>query len=142
LYDDHRIATIEEFGKQCEADASRVIHASRFDATLSITRELLAKYLVLGANREEQDDQPQDVRGYSDNRSRQLQHLFIMPESARVYGHPTRSQPARAHNCEPLAYHQVTVGGAVTARRVVRLPSSVARDSSWTVSFAAGGLMS
>src|SRR5437667_365499 len=30
-YDDDRIAPIEESGEQCEADASRMIHASGFD---------------------------------------------------------------------------------------------------------------
>ena len=29
---------------------------------------------------QERDDQPQDVPGYSDDRSRQLQHALIMPE--------------------------------------------------------------
>jgi hypothetical protein len=43
LYDDHRIAPIEEPGKQCNADSSRMIHAARFDATLNITRELLRR---------------------------------------------------------------------------------------------------
>jgi len=50
-YDDHGIAPIEESGKQCEANPSRVIHPSGLDATLDITRELLAKNQVLSADR-------------------------------------------------------------------------------------------
>jgi hypothetical protein len=50
-YDDHGIAPIEESGKQCEANPTRVIHASGLDATLDITRELLAKNQVLSADR-------------------------------------------------------------------------------------------
>ena len=96
---DHRIAPIEESGEQCEADASRVIHASGFDPTLDITRELFAKNQVLSADRagraQERDDQPQDVRGYSDDCSRQLQHVLIMPESARVCRCRTPKCPRR-----------------------------------------------
>ena len=50
-YDDDRIAPIEESGEQCEADASRVIHASGFDTSLDIPRELPAKDQILSANR-------------------------------------------------------------------------------------------
>ena len=75
-------------GEQGEADASRVIHASGFDTTLDVPRELFAKNQILSADRagraQERDDQPQDVRDYPDECSRQLQHALIMPESARV----------------------------------------------------------
>jgi hypothetical protein len=85
-YDDHRIVPIEESGKQCEADARRVIHASGLDTTLEVPRQLLAKNQIFSAERsgraQERDDQPQDVPGYSDDRSYQLQHALIMPESA------------------------------------------------------------
>ena len=85
---DHRRAPIEHSREQCEADASGVIQAPRSDATLDITRQLLTKNQVLSADRagraQERDDHPQDVRGYSDHRSRQLQHPLIMRESARV----------------------------------------------------------
>ena len=64
-----------------------MIHTSRFDSTFDITGELFAKNQVLDTNRagraQEGDDQPQDVPGYSDDRWRQLQHAFIMPEAAR-----------------------------------------------------------
>ena len=85
-YGDYLIPPIEESGEQCEADARRVIHASGFDTALNMTRELFAKNQVLSADRtrrtQERDDEPQDVRGYSDYRSRQLQHALIMPEAA------------------------------------------------------------
>jgi len=78
--------SIEQSGEQGKADAGRVIQASGFDTTLDITGELLAKYPVLSADRsgraQERDDQPQDVLGYSADRSRQLQHALIMPEAA------------------------------------------------------------
>ena len=85
-YDHYRIAPIEQSGEQGNTDAGRVIQASGFDTTLDITGELLAKYQVLSADRsgraQERDDQPQDVPGYSDHRSRELQHALIMPEAA------------------------------------------------------------
>jgi hypothetical protein len=62
-----------------------VIHASGSYAALDITRQLLAKNEILGADRlgraQERDDEPQHVRGYSDDRSRKLQHALIMPEA-------------------------------------------------------------
>jgi hypothetical protein len=85
---DHRIAPIEESGEQRKADASHVIHASWFDTTLDISRELSAKDQILSADRaggtQERDAQPQDVRDDSDDCSRQLQHALIMPDSASV----------------------------------------------------------
>ena len=48
---DHRIAPIEEPGEQREADPSHVIHASGFDPTLNVARELSAKNQILSANR-------------------------------------------------------------------------------------------
>jgi hypothetical protein len=63
-----------------------VIHTSGFDATLDIAGKLFAKNQILSAYRcgrpQKRDHQPQDVAGYSDDRSRQLQHALIMPESA------------------------------------------------------------
>ena len=98
-YDDYRIAPIEQSGEQCEADARRAINASGFDTTLDITRELLAKNQILGAERagraQKRDDQPQEVPGYSDDRSRQPQRAFIMPESARGCRLWTRKQSRR-----------------------------------------------
>jgi len=62
--------------------------ASWFNTTLDITGQLFAKNQILGAERagraQERDGQPQEVPGYSDDRSRQLHHAIIMPESARV----------------------------------------------------------
>jgi hypothetical protein len=98
-YDDHGIAPIEESGEQCEAYSSRVIRASGLDATLDVTRKLLAKNQVLSADRtgrvQEREDQPQDVRGYPDDCSRQQQHVLIMPESERVCRYRTRTYPRR-----------------------------------------------
>ena len=85
LHVDHGIAPIEQSGEQGKADAGRAIQAPGFDTTLDITGELFAKDQVLSADRsgraQERDDQPQDVPGYCDDRSRQLQHVLIMPES-------------------------------------------------------------
>src|SRR6202049_4393063 len=82
---DHRIAPIEEPGKQCAADASRVIHTSGPDPALDVPRELSAKNQILSADRagraQERYDQPQDVRSYPDDCTRQLLHAPIMPES-------------------------------------------------------------
>ena len=65
-----------------------MIHVSGFDTTFDILRHLPAKNEILSADRagraQERDDQPQDVRGYPDERSRHLQHVLIIPESARV----------------------------------------------------------
>ncbi len=76
-----------------------MINASGFDTTLDITGELFAKNQILSADRagraQERDDQPQDVPGYSDDRSRQLQHALIMPESARGCRRWTPKQPRR-----------------------------------------------
>jgi hypothetical protein len=44
---------------------------------------------------QERDDQPQDVPDYSDDRSHQLQHAIIMPESAGGYVLWTLKQPRR-----------------------------------------------
>ncbi len=80
-------------------DRTGVIHASGFDTALDITRELLAKNQILCADRpgraQERDDQPQDVKSYSDDCSRQLQHALIMPESARVCRCRMSQQPRR-----------------------------------------------
>ena len=58
-------APIEHPREQGDADASGVIHASRFDTALDVTRELLAKNQVLSTDRagrtQERNDQPQDV---------------------------------------------------------------------------------
>src|SRR6266851_1760442 len=85
LHVDHRVAPIEESGEQCEADASRVIHTSGLDTTLDMPRELFAKNQILSADSagrsQERTTQPQDVKGYPDGCSRQLQHPLIMPES-------------------------------------------------------------
>lgn len=86
--DDDRIAPIEESGEQREADTSYVVHASGFDAALKIPRELSTQSQILSSDRagqaKERDDQPQEVRGYPDDPARRLQHVLIMPESARV----------------------------------------------------------
>ncbi len=77
----------------------RVIKASGFDTTLDITGQLFAKNQILSAERarraQKRDDQPQEVPGYSGDRSRQVQHAFIMPESARGCRLWTREQPRR-----------------------------------------------
>ena len=89
LHVDHRVAPIEESGEQCEADASCVIHTSGFDTTLDIPHKLFAKNQILSADSagraQERNSQPQEVPGHSDDRSRQLQHALIMPESACVW---------------------------------------------------------
>ena len=55
--------------------------------TLDITGELFAKNQILSPDRpgraQERNDQPRDVPGFSDSRSRQLQHVLIMPEADR-----------------------------------------------------------
>jgi hypothetical protein len=65
-----------------------VIDASGFDTALDIPRELSAKNQILSADRvgraQERDDQPQDVRGYPNECSRQLHHALIMPEPERI----------------------------------------------------------
>ena len=40
---DYRIAPIEKSGKQCESYSGRVIHATRLDATLSLTASWLRR---------------------------------------------------------------------------------------------------
>jgi hypothetical protein len=76
-----------------------MINVSRLDAALDVTPELLAKNQVLSTERagraQKQDDQPQDIRRYSDERSRQLQHAAIMPESVRVCRYRTSPCPRR-----------------------------------------------
>jgi hypothetical protein len=87
-HDYHRIAPIEESGEQREADTSRAIHACGTDAALDIARQMSAQNQILSVDRagraHERDDQPQDVRGYADDRPRQLQRVLIMPESVPV----------------------------------------------------------
>ena len=96
---DNRRAPIEHSREQCEADASGVIQAPRFDATLDITRQLLTKNQVLSADRagraQERDDQPQDVEGRPNDCACQLQHALIMPESACVCRRRTSKCPRR-----------------------------------------------
>ena len=76
-----------------------MIHAFGLDTTLDIPRDLSAKNQILSADRagraQEQDDKPQDIRGYLENCSRQLQHSLIMPESARVCRRRTRRYQRR-----------------------------------------------
>ena len=76
-----------------------MINAAGLNTTLDITGQLFAKNQILSAERarraQERDDQPQEVPGYSDDRSRQVQHAFIMPESARGCRLWTREQPRR-----------------------------------------------
>ena len=76
-----------------------VLDSSGLDTALDIPRELFAKNQILSAERtgraQERDDQPHEVLGYSDDRSRQLQHAHIMPESARGCRRWTRKQPRR-----------------------------------------------
>jgi hypothetical protein len=87
---DQSSAPIEHSREQGKANASGVIDASGFDTALDIPRELSAKNQILSADRagraQERDGQPQDVRGYPDECSRQLHHALIMPERERVAG--------------------------------------------------------
>ena len=88
LHVDHRGAPIKHSREQREADTSGVIDASGFDTAFDVPRELLAKDQILSSDRagqaQERDDQPQNVRGYPDECSRQRQHMLIMPESDRA----------------------------------------------------------
>jgi hypothetical protein len=76
---------------------SRVIHALRFNATFNITRELLTKNHVLSrystGRAQERGHQPQDVRDYSDDCARQLQHAVMMPESAHTCSRTRQNRP-------------------------------------------------
>jgi hypothetical protein len=57
-----------------------MIHAFGLDTTLDIPRELSAKNQILGADRagraQEQDDKPQDIRGYLERSSCQSRPAF------------------------------------------------------------------
>lgn len=96
---DHRIAPIERPGEQGQTAASGAIGASGLDTALDMTRELLAKHQIPSADRagrtQERRDQPQDVKSYSEDCSRQLQHALIMPESTRVCRCQMSQQPRR-----------------------------------------------
>src|SRR6266508_3742133 len=97
--DDDRIAPIEESGEQREADASRVVHASGFDAALEIPRQLSTQNQILSSDRagraHEQREQTQQVRDDTDDCSRQLQHALLMPESTRVCSRQAPTCPRR-----------------------------------------------
>ena len=133
-HDDYGITPIEESGEQCKAYPSRVVRTSGFDATLDVTRELLAKNQVLGADRagraKERAGQPQDIRGYPDECSRQRQHMLIMPESAGVCSHRTPKCPQR----ELL---RTTVWPIADANRALKaaIRGSVAKAASATLRY-------